>query len=187
MHVDSCDNSMMNIETEIPLIKFNFCRKLIEGKYIMWKLCLLHARISFLVGDVSTLLLWMCVTTEMEMEVSKYEPCTVSCIVFPIEWRYVLCLKTIYAPLAFVVHTNIDWENNTVSLSKFLANFTLKPFMIVRSSEEESCQWIWNSKKGVNMVFCKIHLNHLDFWISYFTKPWISVYILCLLDRASSW
>jgi len=29
MHVDSCDNSMMNIETEIPLIKFNFCRKFI--------------------------------------------------------------------------------------------------------------------------------------------------------------
>jgi len=24
------------------------------------------------------------------------------------------------------------------------------------------------------MVFCKIHLNHLDFWFSYFIQPWIS-------------
>jgi len=30
MHVDSCDNSMMKSETEIPWIKFNFCRKFIE-------------------------------------------------------------------------------------------------------------------------------------------------------------
>lgn len=153
VHVDSCDNSMMNIETEIPLIKFNFCRKFIEGEYIMWKLCLLHACIRFLVGNVGTLLLWMCVTPEMEMEVCNYEPYTSSCIVFPIEWSYVVCLKTIYVPLAFIVHTSIDWEYNTVSLSKFLANCTLKQFMIVCSSEEESCQWIWNSKKGALALY----------------------------------
>lgn len=114
----------------------------------MWKLCLLHAPISFLVGNVGTLLLWMCVTTELEMEVSKYKPDTSSCIVFPIEWSYVLCLKTVYVPVAFIVCTSISWENITFSLSKFLANGTLKQFMIVHSSEEESCQWIWNSKKG---------------------------------------
>ena len=130
------------------LIKFNFCRKFIKGEYIMWKLCLIHAHISFLVGNVGKLLLWMRVTTELEMEVSKYKPYTSSCVVFPIEWSYVLCLKTVYVPLAFIVHSSIDWENNTVSLSKFLANCTLKQFMIVHSSEEESCQWIWNSKQG---------------------------------------
>jgi hypothetical protein len=63
---------------------------------------------------------------------------------FPVEWSYVLCLKTVYVPVAFIV----SWDSIMFSLSKFLANGTLKQSTIVHSSEEKGCQWILSSENG---------------------------------------